>query len=331
MKRIVAVVGTRPNFLKLDVDFPYTAIINTGQHFDPKLSDAFFDGLIVPKPTENLGETELGPMVTKLLEVLPKYQPHYVWVAGDTRSSLAGALAAHQLNIPLIHVEAGCRSGNYNMIEERNRILIDHISQIHLAPSFKSVFNLENEGINPEGIYNVGCANFSALMRTLPSKREIEEPYCLLTLHRAENTDSIDKIKEVFNALESYEKLVLFPVHPRTRPLLAHLVVPKNIRLLDPLPYKEFIHKMGFATWVITDSGGVQAEAYLMRTPCITLREETEWKETVDEGWNKLVGTDAGRLLSALRTFKVRKDQHSSYSYGLGNTNEIIRSILSNL
>lgn len=331
MKNFVSIVGNRPQLIKLDPSLDQK-IIYTGQHYDKGLKDIFFERLGIPIPDEDLGLTELGEMIDKLIEVLPKYEPHYVIVYGDTRSTVAGALAAHQLGIPIIHVEAGCRSGNKNQIEERNRKLVDKISLIHLCPSLQSVFRLQDEGIG-DNAYNVGCSQFSTLLKVLPTKRTIGGKYCVLTVHREENTDDPEKISDIFTGLFGYEGKVFFPVHPRTQEVMKKnkIIPPEFVRIMDPLPYEDFIHLVGHAEYLITDSGGAQAEAYFLRTPCITLRNETEWWETVDQNWNVLVGTDPEAISFALEHFNPSKTQHNSYAYGKGNTHKSIKAILRNL
>lgn len=330
MKKFISIIGNRPNLLKVDPEFKQK-IIYTGQHYDELMSDIFVKELGITIDY-NLQETTLGGMIEKIIPILEEEKPHYVIVYGDTRSSVAGALAAQQCGINIIHVEAGCRSGNSNQIEERNRILIDKISTVHLVPSFSALESLRAENI-AENVYVVGCANFSNLIKTFPTKRMVESKYALLTIHRAENTDDKTKLESIFRALKEYPYEIIFPIHPRTKKFIAdnEIVIPSNIHVVNPMGYKEFASYIGFAEHVITDSGGVQAESYFMRTPCITLREETEWKETVNEGWNILVGTDEEKLRDAIQNFRVRKTHHNSAAYGLGKSHKIIKTYLASL
>ena len=332
MKRFVSIVGNRPQLIKLDPEFKQI-IIYTGQHYSPSMKDVFLDELDIPQPDIDLDETELGKMVDKLIPVLRENDPHYVIVYGDTRSTVAGTIAAHQLGIPIIHVEAGCRSGNNKQIEERNRILVDKLSTIHFCPSFKALCALQDSGLG-DNAYNVGAANFSTLIKkTLPTEPLQKDPYSILTIHREENTDSVAKLENIFKGLEGCDHEIIFPIHPRTKKFIEDnkVVVPKGIRVVDPFPYKKFIHAIGHAQYAITDSGGVQTEAYFLRTPCITLREETEWRETVEEKWNVLVGTNPILIQRALKEFKPKKQRHQSEAYGKGRTHKIMRAILENL
>lgn len=330
MKKFVTIVGNRPQLIKLDPTLKQV-LVYTGQHYDKEMKDVFFKGLKIPKPDYDLGETELGDMIEGISNILMYEEPDYVIVYGDTRSTVAGAIAAHQMNIPLIHIEAGCRSGNNNMIEERNRKLVDAISTIHLCASIKDVVTLQSEG-KGNAAYFVGCANFSSLLKTLPSKRKIKDNYILLTIHRAENTNP-KNLQEIFKGLSFFPGKVVFPVHPRTAKIIKQnkIKYPPNFEVVPPMSYKEFVHAMGFADFIVTDSGGVQAEAYFMRTPCITVRNETEWTETVDEGWNILVGATANEIKFALENFRVRKQQHNSYAYGKGDTHKVIKALLNSL
>lgn len=331
MKRFIHICGVRPHLTKYSSDLP-GKMIWTGQHFDKNLKDVFLKGLKIKKPDYEINETELGKMIDGITEVLKKENPHYVLVYGDTRSTVAGAIAAHQLNIPIIHVEAGARSGNNNMIEERNRKLVDHISLIHLTASIRASYNLQLEGI-ANNAFIVGCANFSNLMKVLPTEKLVEGKYSVLTIHRAENTDDAQKIKNVFEGLKEYDGTIIFPAHPRTKKFIedSKIVVPSNIKIEEPASYKRFVSLMGLAEYVITDSGGAQAEAYFLRTPCITLRTETEWTETIDEGWNILVGTDPDQIKMALAGFKPKKQQHNSAAYGIGKSHNLIKTILTSL
>ena len=328
MKKYFCVAGTRPNIIKIDPTFPQV-ICFTGQHHEKLMKDVFLKGIKIPKPDYELDETSLGGMINGIMSKMILENPDYAIVIGDCRSSVAGAIAAQQLNIPIIHFEAGCRSGNFKMIEERNRILIDKMAMIHFCPSQQCVVNLFNEGIS-QYVFNVGAIQFSNLKKMLPTRNTIKESYYLLTLHRAENVDCKETLQSIFKGLKMSGEKIILPIHPRLRDRLKgfDLKVPENVHIIEPLSYKSFIHLLGFAKKVITDSGGVQPEAYWMRTPCITLRNETEWQETVNEGWNKLVGTDPVKIADAIKNWTCLKTHHSSEAYGRGEAHKYIRNLL---
>lgn len=332
MRRIITIAGNRPNLVKIDPQLKQT-IIYTGQHYDKCLKDIFFKGLKIPKPKYDLGETEFGKMYDKVAKTLKKEKPDYVMVIGDTRSTVVGAMAAYQLKIPIIHLEAGCRSFNDNQIEERNRTLIDKISLIHLCPSRTAVYNLENEG-NSANAFNVGSAQLSTMVSLFPTKEQpFKYQYLLATFHREETLSSKIKLKNILDALRESRLKVFFPMHPRTRKTIKEygLKLGKNIMAVNPYSYKEMVNKIAFARQVVTDSGGIQVEAYFLHTPCITCREETEWVETVDEGFNILVGTNKERILNAINNPIKTRSRYSSNAYGAGDANINIRRILEQL
>ena len=335
--KFISIVGTRPNLIKLDPKLKNHKIIYTGQHYDEDMKDVFFTGLKIPKPTWDLCKTDIGEIIDECINILKVEKPEYVLIYGDTRSSLAGAIAAHQCNIKIIHVEAGCRSYNQNMIEERNRVLIDRMSTIHLVPSNTEKINLANEGIL-DNVYVVGCTQFSTMRSLFPTSRPYEIPYYVATIHRAENLENVYHFKKLMKLLALCKNTVYFPVHPHTMEKMAQWKmvgkrragVPDNVVLIPPLPYKEMVNLLGYARAVITDSGGLQAEAYFLHTPCITLREETEWKDTVDEEMNVLVGNDSDKFKKALAHFSTGK-RIPRFAYGNGRAHELIRAILKSL
>ena len=348
--KIVTIVGARPQFIKaapvsrilrqVHTEF----LIHTGQHYDPELSKVFFDDLGLPPPNVNLqvgsgphGE-QTGRMLAEIERHLDHEKPDWVLVYGDTNSTLAGGLAAAKLQIPLAHVEAGLRSNNRSMQEEINRVVTDHLSQLLLCPSDQAVKNLNQEGIF-KGVHEVGDVMADSLsqssQRAQTESKIIEQlklmpgQYLLLTLHRAENTDNSDRLHGVLSSLEQTGEKVIFPVHPRTRKLLSSLQFPiplKNIEFIPPLGYLDMIRLSGCARVILTDSGGLQKEAYWLGIPCLTLREETEWVETVQTGWNKLVGTHPQRILQGLSAINPPIDRPSLY--GDGNTAQRIIDLL---
>lgn len=313
-KSIVTIVGARPQFIKAaavsrairDANAFDEAIVHTGQHYDPNMSDVFFAELEIPAPVEHLGVGggSHGEMTGRMLEgierVLIARKPDAVMVYGDTNSTVAGALAAAKLHVPIVHVEAGLRSFNRRMPEEINRVLTDHLSALLLAPTQEGIRNLAAEGI-AKGVVHVGDVMYdatlhaikrtkaqSAILKTLGLENR---PFALCTLHRAENTDDPARFESVLHYLETEaeRRAVVFPIHPRTRKTLhARGRTPKNFILTEPLGYFDLHRLLGACDGVFTDSGGLQKEAYFHRKPCVTLREETEWVETIDAGWNRL-------------------------------------------
>jgi UDP-GlcNAc3NAcA epimerase len=313
MKTVVTVVGARPQFIKaapVSQAFADAGIcellVHTGQHFDALMSDVFFEELGIPKPAYNLDVNSLGHgamtgrMLEKIEEVLLEEKPQMLLVYGDTNSTLAGALAAGKLHIPVAHVEAGLRSFNRRMPEEINRVLTDHLSALLFCPTPTSVANLASEGIT-SNVHAVGDVMFDT---TLSATRRAEarstiirdlaltpRGYAVATIHRSENTDDPDRFAAVLDWLEREASVtpVLMPIHPRTRKLMAASGrTLRGVRLIDPLGYLDMAWLVHNASAVFTDSGGLQKEAYFHRVPCTTLRDETEWVETIEAGWNRL-------------------------------------------
>jgi UDP-GlcNAc3NAcA epimerase len=314
--RLVSVVGARPQFVKA---FPFSKaareaggleeiMIHTGQHFDANMSDIFFRELGIAPPTYHFDihggahGAMTARMLTAIEEVLLKEAPDAVLIYGDTNSTLAGALAAAKLHIPVVHVEAGLRSYNRAMPEEVNRVIADHLSAVLLCPTTTAIENLLKEGIR-DGVHNVGDLMFDAtVMATklaeqhatvLKDLRLAPRSYGVATVHRAENTDDPENLTRVVRYLaeQAREHPIVLPLHPRTRAAAQAAGIDfaaSNIRLLDPLGYLDMCQLVHGATVVFTDSGGLQKEAYFHRVPCVTLRSETEWVETVDNGWNRL-------------------------------------------
>jgi UDP-N-acetylglucosamine 2-epimerase len=349
--RILSVVGNRPQFVKsapLSLALRNRAeevVLHTGQHYDRELSEVFFEELELGLPKYRLeagsgthGE-QTGRMLPGIEAALLEEQPDVAVVFGDTNSTLAGALAAAKLGIPVAHVEAGLRSFDREMPEELNRVLVDALSQLLLAPSEVAVENLRAEGIT-KGVHVVGDVMMDASLRLAPIARERStalrdagvEPgrYLVLTLHRAANTTP-GPLRDVTEALAALEEPIVFPVHPRTEAALAHagLALPSNVRALPPVGYLDLAALASQARVVLTDSGGLQKEAYWYEVPCVTLRTTTEWVETLETGWNRLVGTDPAQIVAAVRD-AGRGPTHPEL-YGDGHAAERIADLLVSL
>lgn len=345
--KVVSIVGARPQFIKsapVSRELRKTAeeiVVHTGQHYDTNLSQTFFDELHLPRPDYNLGVGSgthgyrTGAMMQGIEGVLLTVKPDIVLVYGDTDSTLAGALTASKLRIPLAHIEAGLRSYNKDMPEEINRVVTDHCSDLLFCPTETAALNLKKEGIL-KGVHLVGDVMYDSLLYAiaLAEKSHIlerlnleREPYILATLHRASNTDNPDNLKRIITGLSQIACTVVFPVHPRTRKALKTFGISfKGICALPPVGYLDFLKLESEAAAIITDSGGVQKEAYLLRVPCITVREETEWVETVEDGWNVLVGTDTDLIVKTAHEFKPDKKQRKLF--GDGKASEKIVKIL---
>lgn len=337
---VITIVGARPQFIKAAAvsrelrKRHREVLVHTGQHYDYGMSGVFFDGLEIPKPEVNLGVgsgshgAQTGAMLRGIEEVLVSERPDWVLVYGDTNSTLAGALAASKLMIPVAHVEAGLRSFNRRMPEEVNRVIADHLSNLLLCPSRTAVDSLAAEGID-RNVYLVGDVMLDVLnwAREHSGHKASEvlgglgvnaRGYLLVTVHRSENTDDLGKLSEIVQGLNALEEPVLFPVHPRTRKAIeaANYRLAPHIRLMDPLGYFEMLAVAAGARLILTDSGGLQKEAYWLGVPCITLREETEWVETVESGWNKLTGAKCDRVVQAVRAFIPPASRPALYGDG---------------
>jgi len=337
--KIASIVGARPQFIKAaplsreirkDHD---EVLIHTGQHYDYEMSKIFFDELGIPKSDYNLGVGsgthgyQTGEMLKKLEDVLIKENPDITLVYGDTNSTLAGALASVKLHIKLGHIEAGLRSYDKNMPEEINRVLTDHISDLLFCPTKVSVENLKKEGIK-NGVYLVGDVMYDSLIYNIKiaeKKSEIlkklginKKEYLLLTIHRAENTDNIENLIKILDSLSKIEEKVIFPVHPRTRNVIEKykIEISDNIVLIEPLSYLDFIKLEKYAKKILTDSGGMQKEAYILKVPCITLRDRTEWIETIEDGRNILVSRDENKIIDAVKNFNPKEKQRNVYGDG---------------
>jgi UDP-N-acetylglucosamine 2-epimerase (non-hydrolysing) len=326
--RIVTIVGARPQFVKTSLvskvlrEEHNEILVHTGQHYDYEMSKVFFEGLSLPEPDYNLevgsgrhGE-QTGKMLAGLEQVMLNERPNIVLVYGDTNSTLAGALAAAKLNIPVAHVEAGLRSFNRQMPEEINRVVTDHISELLFCPTQIAVENLKSEGIK-DGVWWTGDVMLDALLGSIEIAEDTSEildrlgldneSYLLATVHRASNTDNRNNLSSIVDAFLEIRDPVVMPLHPRAERALKHfglyakLSEDRGVILTRPLGYLDFIKLERHARIILTDSGGVQKEAYFLQRPCITLREETEWIETLEHGWNVLVGSNKKLILSSVR------------------------------
>lgn len=350
--KILTVIGARPQFIKAAPVSKVLRkkneekIIHTGQHYDENMSKIFFDELDIPRPDYNLNigsgthGYQTGMMLMKIEEIILDEKPDAVMVYGDTNSTLAGALSASKLLVPVIHVEAGLRSFNMAMPEEQNRILTDHISKVLFCPTDTAVKNLKNEGIS-NGVYNVGDVMLDATMEFKEKAARTSNvlqhlgidgrDYILATVHRAENTDYPEKLGNIIHSLGSSGKYIILPLHPRTRKYIdMYGIKPaSNIKIIDPVGYLDMIQLEANAQKIVTDSGGVQKEAFFLRKPCITLREETEWVETVENGWNVLVGSDNESIIDAILNFSPSVEQQNIF--GDGNASLHISDTLSKI
>ena len=356
MIKIFTLVGARPQFIKaaavsriIKDEFSNLfneTIIHTGQHYDKKMSEFFFDELNIPHPNYhmNISSSKHGDMTGRMIIAFEKYllenKTDYVLVYGDTNSTLAGMLAATKLGIPVAHVEAGLRSFNMKMPEEMNRILVDRLSTFLFCPTLQAINNLSNEGINA-GVHQVGDVMFDIALyykdkakiksNVLSNYNLRTHEFYLVTCHREENTNDYVRLNQIFSAiaeLASSNKVIL-PLHPRTKKYLVQnkmLYLLKNVIVTDPLSFMDMIVLEQSAKAILTDSGGVQKEAFFYGVPCITMRDETEWVETVETGWNKIVGANKEKILTAVNSLSYGKS--GTIPYGDGQASRKILEIL---
>jgi UDP-GlcNAc3NAcA epimerase len=353
--KIVTILGARPQFIKAgsvsrEISNQVTnginieeILVHTGQHYDANMSDVFFEEMKIPKPNYFLGVggkshgAMTGQMIEKIEEVLIKEKPDWVMVYGDTNSTLAGALAASKLHIKIAHIEAGLRSFNMRMPEEVNRILTDRISSLLFCPTQAAMDNLHSESIEQ---WNTGAqavlvgdvmqdgAIFYKDLAQKPTHVHIDSRFVLCTIHRAENTDDTQRLANIITALNEIakEKQVILPLHPRTKKILELSTLDtSNLTIIDPVGYLNMVWLINNCDLVMTDSGGLQKEAYFFSKPCITLRDETEWVELVACGANQLVGASYDLVLSAYKSSKMGKvADFTGNIYGEGNSSELI-------
>lgn len=357
--KIVTVVGARPQFIKAAAvsrairdDYEGQideVLVHTGQHYDDNMSKVFFEELDIPRPKYNLEISggQHGAMTGRMLEgvenVLLQEKPDWLLIYGDTNSTLAGALAAAKLHIPVAHVEAGLRSFNMRMPEEVNRILADRVSSLLFCPTETAVNNLKTEGVN-RGVHNVGDVMYDVALfyreRAKQSSTVLQTlaltpgAFALATCHRAENTDDPQRLTSILSALAEIatQLPVVLPLHPRTRKLISDyglLPLLAKLTVTDPLPFLDMVALEQASRIILTDSGGVQKEAFFYGVPCITMRDETEWVETVDLGWNQLVGASTPSILSAANG--IMQNQPKSVSakpYGAGKAASDILALM---
>ncbi len=355
MKKIVTILGARPQFVKAAVVSKALQaskaleeiLVHTGQHYDANMSQIFFDELEIPQPHFHLGvgsglhSKQTGDMMAKIEQLLLEIKPEVLLIYGDTNSTLAGALAAAKLHVPIAHIEAGLRSYNRRMPEEINRIIADQLSTLLFAPTAQAVQNLKKEGYMASRILEVGDVMYDAALFYLEKalqKSEIlkqlglkQEEYILATIHRAENTDDLGRLKTIFTALEriSRDKSLVLPLHPRTRNLLNRHFPgwhkETNLQVIEPVGLFDMILLEKHAALIMTDSGGVQKEAFFYRTPCLTLRDQTEWVETVELGWNRLVSPVNGDKIyeEALQALNRPGEPHQK-PFGNGDASRLI-------
>ncbi|QFU01503.1 UDP-2,3-diacetamido-2,3-dideoxy-D-glucuronate 2-epimerase [Halomonas sp. THAF5a] len=342
MQRILTIIGARPQFIKasvvsraiLQAEGIEEIMLHTGQHFDANMSEVFFDQLGIPKPDIQLdihggrhGEMT-GRMLVEIEQAIVEQKPDRVLVYGDTNSTLAGALAAAKLHVPVAHVEAGLRSFNMRMPEEVNRILTDQVSDLLFCPTETAVKNLEAEGFShkPVKVMQVGdvmqdAALLFAKRSVPPAGGNLPEHFILATLHRAENTDDPQRLASIVQALNNLHQEqapVVLPLHPRTRKLVANAGLSLDVHLIDPVGYFEMVWLLDHCGLVLTDSGGVQKEAFFFGKACVTMRDQTEWVELISAGVNELVGASSCKIVRASQRHYDRKivDSHSIYGGG---------------
>lgn len=356
--KIVTIVGARPQFIKAAAlsraikKFPEITevIVHTGQHFDQKMSNIFFEEMEIPSPKYNLNINGLnhGAMTGQMLEgiekILMEEKPDAIVVYGDTNSTLAGSLAAIKLHIPVIHIEAGLRSFNLQMPEEINRILTDRISSLLCCPTEAAIDNLKKEGFDfyPCKVVKTGdlmedAARYYAKVASeksniIATHNLVSNNFVLGTIHRAENTDNTENLKNIVKALDAINQImpVIIPLHPRTKKIIENLKISVGFKIIEPVGYFDMINLIQNSNLVITDSGGLQKEAFFFRKFCITTREQTEWVELVENGYNFLAGTNEERIVSLFTQLNATEFPKALNLYGNGNAaDEICKAILS--
>lgn len=351
MNRVLTVIGARPQFVKASV-VSYALkeagiaedIINTGQHYDDDMSTVFWDELGIPQPSINLAvgskshANQTAEIMVKLEDYLLNATKKYdgLIVYGDTNSTLAAAMVAAKIHLPIIHIEAGLRSFNKAMPEEVNRIMTDHVSTLLFCSSKVGVRHLANEGVS-KGVYNVGDVMYDAVLKfsEIANKRNksnsinfAPNSYYLATVHRPSNTDNDANLMAIISAFGKLDKKVVWPVHPRIKNKLSAIELPNNIEVISPQPYLNMLRLLSNSAKVLTDSGGLQKEAYWCNKVCITMREETEWVETLENGWNTLVGANEAKIVAAVNAPMPTKEQ--APIYGNGDASRKIAEVIYN-
>ena len=353
--KIITIIGARPQFIKSSIlsktiqkySKINEVIIHSGQHFDSNMSEVFFKEMEIKKPQYNLNinSAQEGPMIGRMIEkieaILKIEKPDLVLVYGDTNTTLAGALSANNLNIPIAHVEAGLRSFNHFMPEEINRIITDKISSYLFCPTQKAVDNLINEGLNEnQKIFKCGdvmqdaalyYAEKSAEKSNIISKIDLSR-FILCTLHRAENTDNEIKLRSIVNSLNEIHETtpIVLPLHPRTKLKMQELGIKLNVKIIDPVGYFDMMELLKKCTLVLTDSGGLQKEAYFFKKNCVTMRDETEWVELLENRVNVIVGSEKDKIINGVNLMLNQKSDFKIDLYGNGNACDIIVKEISN-
>tara|TARA_B100000575_G_C23117694_1_gene646334 strand:+ start:866 stop:1921 length:1056 start_codon:yes stop_codon:yes gene_type:complete len=349
--KIISIVGARPQFIKLAplsniIKTLYDeVIIHTGQHYDEKMSNIFFNELKITKPHYNLNINQgnhgiqTGKMMIELESVILKENPNLIIIFGDTNSTLAGAIVGSKLNIPIIHIEAGLRSFNKKMPEEINRIAADHLSDYLFAPTPTAIQNLTNENLSDKSFLtgDIMVESLKYVSQKIVNTQILKtfnlenQNYNLLTLHRPYNVDNPQILTKIFKDLKNLSNKIIFPIHPRSRDQIKknNITIPDNVLITNPLGYLDFVALQMQAQKIITDSGGIQKEAYILKKPCITLRYETEWVETVNSGWNILFNLEKNdNLVSVIENFKIPQTYKNIFG---DNVLQNMISIINNL
>ena len=359
MRKIVTVLGARPQFVKaaavsraINKEGTFKEIIvHTGQHFDKNMSEIFFNEMEIPRPDYQLDINSLshgamtGRMLEKIEEILIKEEPEFLVVYGDTNSTIAGALAASKLHIDVVHIEAGLRSFNFKMPEEQNRILTDHLAKYLFCSTKDSLPILESEGIGAnnkrQNVHYVGDVMYDTTVyyseRSGQNSRILNDlnlngPFVLTTIHRQENTDDPERLKNIITSLNEINKTtqVVFPLHPRTKKILEKNHLKTDFQTIDPVGYFDILELMKGCEFVVSDSGGMQKEAYFLNKSCLVARDETEWVELTDNGFNFLVGADPKTIHAAVEKIKDVKFDNKPNFYGNADSADLIVKTLAN-
>lgn len=336
---VMTVIGTRPQFIKcalLSKELRARGIteilVNTGQHYDENMSDIFIDELEIPHINYNLCAKNTSPikqtaeMMTGVEEIIEIEKPTVGICYGDTNSTLSAALAFAKMQVPFAHIEAGLRSGDMEMVEEQNRVIADNLASVLFAPTKQAIKNLNNEGIK-KNVFIVGDIMYDNIVRMKFNKYK-SNPYVLATIHRAENVDDINKLREIMQGFSMSRKRIIFPTHPRTRKALDKygIIMPYNVDAIPPMSYQKMLDLEVNAERIVTDSGGVQKEAYMFGVPCVTIRQSTEWTETIKDGMNKLIAANRNDISDAI--IEKRKIKYPKKFYGKGDAYMKIADIL---